>query len=153
MELEAQQRVVGVSRDAIPPEHGGAPLPREPPRFSAAPNTPAHLGMHATPHRYVRLSSQHLLYIVCVWDPERASLGIHAALHRHMRAPHNSCMLCGPGNAGIVWKELWGREGFCGGLPGMQACMHRLATARVCHLGNVPSRNAVGNSRQCAESV
>jgi hypothetical protein len=55
VELEAQQRSVGVPRDAIPPEHGGAPLPREPPRFGAAPNTPAHLGMHATPsHRWVR---------------------------------------------------------------------------------------------------
>lgn len=55
VELEAQQRSVGVPRDAIPPEHGGAPLPREPPRFGAAPNTPAHLGMATPNHRWVRL--------------------------------------------------------------------------------------------------
>ena len=54
VELEAQQRSVGVPRDAIPPEHGGAPLPREPPRFGAAPSTPAHLGMATPSHPWVR---------------------------------------------------------------------------------------------------
>lgn len=53
VELEAQQRSVGVPRDAIPPEHGGAPLPREPPRFGAAPSTPAHLGMATPSHPWV----------------------------------------------------------------------------------------------------
>ncbi|BDA45194.1 Transcription elongation factor SPT5 [Coccomyxa sp. Obi] len=59
VELEAQQRSVGVPRDAIPPEHGGAPLPREPPRFGAAPNTPAHLGMATPRHSWGAQTPMH----------------------------------------------------------------------------------------------
>lgn len=45
IELEAQARTVTVRRDQIPPEDGGAPMPRPAPAFGAGSATPMHAGM------------------------------------------------------------------------------------------------------------
>ena len=45
IELEAQARTVTVRRDQIPPEDGGAPMPRPAPAFGAGSATPVHAGM------------------------------------------------------------------------------------------------------------
>lgn len=45
IELEAQARTVTVRRDQIPPEDGGAPMPRPAPAFGMGSATPAHAGM------------------------------------------------------------------------------------------------------------
>ena len=45
VELEAQARTVTVRRDQIPPEDGGAPVPRPAPVFGMGSATPAHAGM------------------------------------------------------------------------------------------------------------
>ena len=61
IELEAQARTVTVRRDQIPPEDGGAPMPRPAPFASAGGATPAHAGMRtpayptATPKHWVLL--------------------------------------------------------------------------------------------------
>ena len=59
IELEAQARTVTVRRDQIPPEDGGAPMPRPAPFLSSGGATPAHAGMRtpayptATPKHWV----------------------------------------------------------------------------------------------------
>jgi len=63
IELEAQARTVTVRRDQIPPEDGGAPMPRQVPSFAPSGGaTPGHAGMRtpayptATPKHWVDLS-------------------------------------------------------------------------------------------------
>jgi len=62
IELEAQARTVTVRRDQIPPEDGGAPMPRQVPSFAPSGGaTPGHAGMRtpayptATPKHWVGL--------------------------------------------------------------------------------------------------
>lgn len=79
IELEAQARTVTVRRDQIPPEDGGAPMPRPAPAFASGGATPAHAGMRtpayasATPkHTWVRtpLSSlvDALVLLFALWS-------------------------------------------------------------------------------------
>ena len=73
IELEAQARTVTVRRDQIPPEDGGAPMPRPMPFMSSGGATPAHGGMRtpahptATPmHRVMSAAWCHMPVLHCV---------------------------------------------------------------------------------------
>ena len=70
IELEAQARTVTVRRDQIPPEDGGAPMPRPMPFMSSGGATPAHAGMRTPAYPTATPMHRVLSVIWCsyAWD-------------------------------------------------------------------------------------